>query len=144
MSVSFANQLTPTNQPFNDRILQDASMTTSIALASSAGYANTAALDLKVATPFPTTETINVYVVWAASANAGNGYYVIQDSATNSSAAFTNIATLAPQLVTVATTANVATFKLPPNTKRYVRVQSKTGANSEDLSDATISATLLF
>jgi hypothetical protein len=144
MSVSFTNLVTPTNYPANTRILEDAGLAAEIALPAAAGYANTAGIDLKNITPFPTTETINVYVVWAASANAGNGYYLLQDCATDTAASYTNISTLAPQLVTVATTANVATFKLPPNTKRYIRAQCKTGANSANLADAAMSVTLLF
>lgn len=147
MSVSFSNQLTPTNYPANTRILADASLIRTKAMPAAAGTANTPGLDLGVATPFPTTETININVTAGASAtgNSVNGTIVLQDSADNS--AFTNIATLGTTTVVdsgSATTAVDVTYKLPVGCKRYIRAQCIFPANTSDHSDANVTLTPLF
>ena len=72
--------------------------------------------------------------------------YVIADSADNSS--FTAIGTLATQVQTGASSSGASaatyTFKLPPNTRRYVRLQITSGASTTDSSTKTATLQLAF
>jgi len=156
MSVSFSNQLTPTNYPVNTRILKDATLSETVAMPVAAARANTGDIDLTVATPFPTTETINVYVDIgaAATANDGNdGAVILQHTSANSDAtangaAWANIPTIGPSTVTIAANAVAAqnwTYKLPPGCYQFIRATYVPIASCTDtLSDANLTCTLLF
>jgi hypothetical protein len=159
MSVSFSNQLTPTNAPFNSRILQDASLTVTHALADAAAWANTSHIDLGVAVPFPTTETINVYVSTGATAagNTGNnGTLILQHTAANlvsadgtpNAVAWANITGVGPLnliLTDSATAAQNWTLKLPPGCLQFIRAQHRPKASGTDtLSGANFTLQLLF
>lgn len=158
MSVSFANLLTPTNQPFNKRILEDASKTVTVAMCNGAARANTSHIDLNVATPYPTTETINVYVYTGSSAksNTGNNVAVVlQDATANAEsdttpngATWTNVTNLGAQTFVGNATATVAqywTFKLPPSCRRFIRATMVPPAGATDaMTDANITMKLLF
>jgi hypothetical protein len=147
MSVSFSNLTTPTNNPTNERILQDAALKAVGTLPASNTTANTGVIDLQQATPYPTTETINVYVDYTASANGNasnaNGTIILMHSADNST--FTNIATLGT--VPVVQAAGVAaanyTFKLPPGCYRYIKARSAL-STVDNLSDSVLTLRLLF
>lgn len=147
MSVSFSNQLTPTNQPFNSRILQDATMKATGTLPASGTTSNTGVIDLQVATPYPVTEVINVQVSYGASANGNasnaNGTIILMDSADNST--FANISTLGtvPVVQAAGVVAASYTFKLPPGCRRYIKARSAI-STTDNLSDSTLTLQLLF
>ena len=141
--------IVPSNLPTNTRAVKDANYIVETALPSAPGTVNGTALDLGDVVsgiPYATTETINLQVLSPALTNAmlGSGYtltYTIQDSADNSS--FTAISTLASQVLTGAGAGAVATtytFKLPPATRRYVRLSALAGSSTDDMS--TLKATL--
>ena len=135
MSVSFSNQLTPNNLPTNARAIIDNNFVQSVSFASQGNTASTNALDLQQATPYPTTETINLKVIIGATTNTTNSGIItatLQESSDGSN--FTNISAFAASLFTanqaggggVETT---GTYKLHPNAKQYVRALFTSGAN---------------
>lgn len=156
MSVSFKNLLTPTNLPVNTRALKDANMTVTVAMCNGAARSNTSHLDLSADPPYPTTETINVYVSTGSSAksNTGNNVAVVlQHTSANSDgtpngAAWVNIPNLGPVVFygnDTATALQYWTFKLPPVTKRFIRTTMVPPAGATDaMTDANITMTLLF
>lgn len=158
MSVNFSG-IVPINPPFNNRILLDANYIANVALPNAANSTNTAALNLLVANPFPTTETINVQVVIAAATNTANSKNinaVIQHTEAaadgTANANWVNIATLAVPLLVTADNAgggnpggNVV-VKLPPNgvTKQFIRAQFTGEANGGNASGSNGTIQLLF
>ena len=159
MSVSFANQLTPTNWPVNTRILEDATKAVTVAMPVAAAWVNPAHIDLTVATPYPTTETINVYLSAGVSAagNTGNNCAVaIQHTSVNAVAgdgtpnavAWTDVPNLGALSWIGNLTASAAqawTIKLPPACNQFIRCQMRpVAAASDTLSDANIAMKLLF
>jgi len=156
MAVSFSNLLTPTNQPFNNRILTDATKVVTVAMCNAAARANTAAVDLKNTTPYPTTETINVYVYTGSSAKSNtdnNVAVVLQHTTANSDgtangAAWANIPNLGAVTFYGNDTATIPqywTFKLPPATQRFIRTTMVPPAGATDaMVDANITMELLF
>ena len=153
MSVSFKG-LTPDNYPANTRILQDATMSATIALPATATTANTGNINLQNITPYPTTETINVLVTTGASANGNsvNGTIVLQDAAANTdgtanTTTWANISTLGTVKIVEGASSTVATsntFKLPPGARQFIRAQAQLVTNTADLSDANLTIKLLF
>ncbi len=158
MSVNFAG-IVPNNYPVNTRILIDTNYVVNIALPNAANTVNTNNLNLLNATPFPTTETINVQVLTTQStgANSKNINIVLQHTPANSdgtanSAAWANIPQLAAPLVVIAGNAtnfpaytdNNGVVKLPPNTKQFIRAQATGEANGGNASDGTLTLQLLF
>lgn len=146
MSVSF-NSFTPNAYPVNVRNLVDANFVTNVALPGTATTANTNAFDLQVATPYPTTESIDVYVVTGASArgNSVNSTIVLQDSADN--ATFANINTLGTTTIVqgAGSTAAVSNYyKLPRGCRQYVRAQVASPTNTGNIADAVVTVSLLF
>lgn len=148
MSVSFSNLTSPDNNPFNDRILEDAGTKATGKLpASNTAVANTGVIDLQQATPYPTTETVNAYVDYTASANGNasnaNGTIILMHSADNST--FANIPTLGT--VPIVQAAGVAaanyTFKLPPGCYRYIKARSAL-STADNLADSTLTLRLLY
>lgn len=140
MSVSFSNQLTPNNYPTNQRAIVDNNFVQVVAMnANAAAATNTNAIDLQQATPYPTTEIVNIQIGMTAvgngngPANSGNINVVLQVSADNSNWANSNI--FATPLLSVAASngsiaATYANIKLDPgvansNTSRYIRAQFK-------------------
>jgi len=106
MSVNFAG-IVPNAYPFNNRIVLDANyITPNVALPAGGAVANTNALNLLVATPYVTTETINVLAVigvqgTANTANSKNCNVYLQHTTANTdgtpnSSNWVNIATLGP------------------------------------------------
>lgn len=160
MSVSFSNQLTPTNQPYNLRILEDATLSKTAAMPVATAFSNTSHIDLAVATPYPTTETINVLVdigAVAAGVNTGNNATVVlQHTSANAVAgdgtpnavAWTNIPTLGTSTVVAAANAVAAqnfTYKLPPGCLQFIRAQIRPIASSTDTwNTGNITLKLLF
>jgi hypothetical protein len=148
MSVSNLSAIVPDNYPANSRILLDASKIGTGTLGASTAVSNTTVIDLYNITPYPTTETINVNVGYAASANgnvnAANGVIYLQDSADNTT--FANIATLGtvPIVEAAALVAADYTFKLPPACRRYIKACSKTGTGAGNYADSTLTLKLLF
>ena len=144
----------PNNYPTNTRAVVDANFLITLALPASATTANTNAMNLQVATPYPTTETINVGVNTSASAsgNSVNGTIVLQHTSANTdgtanAAAWTNIPTLGTSSIvegasTTAATTN--TYKLPPGCLQFIRAQVTLPANTANLADATLTLVLYF
>lgn len=158
MSVSFTNLLTPTNNPFNSRILEDATLYKTVAMANN-GVVNTSHIDLAAATPYPVTETLNVYINTGADTVATantNGWVYLQHTSANAVAgdgtpnasAWTNIPTLGHSLHVIAKNATAAqnfTYKLPPGCLQFIRAQyNNDGPAGSNTSGANISLRLLF
>ena len=152
MSVSFTG-LTASNYPTNQRAVLDANYIKTIALPAAAGSVYSASIDLGdglSGVPYATTETINVQVLSPALSTSiidtGETLaYALQDSADNSS--FAAIGTLATQTFTGAgsgTAATTFTFKLPPNTRRYIRLAATTGSGTGDASGSSATLQLVF
>jgi hypothetical protein len=154
MSVSFTG-LTPNNLPTNQRAILDANYKVTTALpASASATVNGTSMDLGDAVsgiPYATTETINLQVLAPALSttilpDTRTMTYTIQDSADNSS--FAAIGTLAAQVQTGASSAGAAaatyTFKLPPNTRRYIRLSIASGASTTDASATSATTQLVF
>ena len=154
MSVLFTG-ITPANLPTNQRNIIDANYKVTTALpASASATVNGTSLDLGDAIsglPFVTTETVNVQVLAPAlsttiAPDTRTMSYVLADSADNSS--FTAIGTLATQVQTgaggVGAAAATYTFKLPPNTRRYIRLQITSGGSTTDASATTATLQLAF
>ncbi len=120
----------------------------SIALPNAANTVNSAAIDLEVASPFPTTGRFSVKIsnTAAAGANTKNVNFRVMDSADNSS--FTNVAQLANPIYQVADSSGLpagsVTIMLPPNTRRYVRATALGETNGGDASNGTFKIELLF
>jgi hypothetical protein len=152
MSVSFTGP-TPTNYPTNSRTVRDATKVVTIALPASATSVNTNAIDLEVATPYPTTEIINarVGVSAAAAGNNVNVTAVLQHTSANTdgtanSAAWTNIPTLGTSTVVVtgAIAAQTFDYKLPPGCLEFIRCQFIGPTNVGNVSTSTGTLELLF
>jgi hypothetical protein len=154
MSVNFSG-IVPSNLPTNQRAVLDANYIVTQALpASASATVNSTALDLGDVVsgiPYATTETINLQVLAPALSttilpDTRTMTYVVADSADNST--FAAIGTLASQVQTGAGSAGAAaatyTFKLPPNTRRYVRVQISSGASTTNASATTATLQLVF
>ena len=134
MSVTFSNLLTPNNYPTNQRAIIDNNFVQIVALnAANTTATNTNAIDLLQATPYPTTEIVNVQVAIGAVANglgplnSKNINAVIQTSADNST--WANSTVYATPLLVASSTANglivavTANIKLFPGEVRYIRAQ---------------------
>lgn len=154
MSVSFTG-ITPNNYPTNDRQVLDANKIVTIALPNAANTVNTNAIDLEVATPYPTTETINVGILTnlCTAANSKNINIVLQETGANAAgidtANYANIVTLGAPIKVVAGNATkyaaTTTYvKLPPGCKRYIRAQATGEGDGGDSSDGTLTLELLF
>lgn len=137
MSVSFANQLTPNNYPTNARAVIDNNFVQSVTLPTGTNVANTNAINLQQATPYPVTEIINVQLIIGASTgttNNGTINCVLQHTTANSdgtanSAAWANSTVFANPIL-VATDNNntgfaqaTANIKLPPGELQFIRAQ---------------------
>ncbi len=156
MSVNFSGQQ-PNNFPTNTRTVLDANYIVSTALPNAANTVNTNALNLQVATPYPTTETINVGIITtlATGANTKNINVVLQHTGALANGAidtsnYVNIPTLGAPIAVIAGNATkfpattVPIVKLPPGTLQYVRAQATGEANGGDASDGTITLELQF
>ena len=154
MSVSFTG-ITPANLPTNQRSVIDANYKVTTALpASASATVNGTSLDLGDAisgVPYVTTETVNLQVLAPAlsttiAPDTRTMTYTVQDSADNSS--FAAIGTLAAQVQTgaggVGAAATTYTFKLPPNTRRYIRLSIASGASTTDASALSATTQLVF
>lgn len=153
MSVNFQG-IVPTNYPFNSRIVVDASLVQTVALPASATTANTNAIDLVQATPYPVTETVNVGVNTTASVNGNSvtGNIYLQHTTANSDGTantgnWVNIPTLGSVSLTEgasSTAATTNTYKLPPGCERFIRAQVSLPSNTANLSDGTLTLELLL
>lgn len=152
MTVNFGS-LTTNNATTNNRSVIDRQKLVTVPLPGTAATNNSAAINLETATPYPTTETINVGVVWSAS-TAGNNVNttaILQHTAANSdgtanNAAWANIPTLYLTNInqTTAVAANRITYKLPPATKQYIRLQVTSPSNTGNVADSTATLELEF
>ena len=153
MSANFTG-IVPNNYPTNSRAVVDANFVQTVALPATATTAYTNYLDLQVATPFPTTETVNVGVNTTASVN-GNSVATtlfLQHCGQNvaglpDTANWANIPLLGNVVLTQgasSTAASTNTYKLPPGCKEYIRAGVTAAANTANLSDATLTLELLF
>ncbi len=158
MSVNFSG-IVPNNPPFNNRILLDANYIANIALPNAANVVNTGNINLLVANPFPTTETVNVQLVIAASTGSNNSKNVnacIQTTEANTdgtanSANWINMPTLANVLLTTVDNGSSSNpggnvvVKLPPGQcKQFIRGQFAGEANGGNPSGSNGTIQLLF
>lgn len=162
MSNAFAQftGLTPNNFPTNSRALLDPNYEVSIALPASAGAVTSASMDLGdpvAGVPYVTTEIVNVAIVAPALnatqlPNSATATYTIQDSADNSSFAAIGVQAGVGGLATTVQTgaggvgaaAQTVTYKLPPGTRRYIRVSITTAVSPGDCSAASAVLELVF
>jgi hypothetical protein len=134
--------------PVSERRLQDASLQKTVALPNANSTANTGAVDLGQATPFPIQESFHVKLssTVATGANNKNITIRIQDSADNTT--FANIAAIGALTVTDANgggyPAGSLTVSLPPATRRYLRAQATGEANGGNAADGTLTVDFLF
>ena len=157
MSVSFANQLTPNNQPTNQRAVIDNNFVQAIGLPPGTTVANTNSINLQQAVPFPVTEIVNVQIIIGASTgtkNNGNINAVLQATTANTdgtanSAAWANSSFVANPLV-IATDNNNTGFaqvqsniKLSPNELQFIRAQF-TGYEASSIPSGKGTIQLLF
>ena len=155
MAISGLTGIVPSNLPTNQRAVYDANFIVSRALPSSATTVYSSSLDLAdggvSGIPYATTETVNVVVTSPDTdstdiPNSSTLAYALQDSADNSS--FAAIGTLATQTLTGAagagTDATTFTFKLPPNTRRYIRLAVTTAGSPGDCSAKTAYLKIAF
>lgn len=152
--TSLFSGLTPNNLPTNSRAVLDANFIKTVSLPSSASTVYSSSLDLGDVVsgiPYVTTETINLQALAPALnttqlPNAATVTYVIQDSADNSS--FANIGLLGSQAQTGAGGAGAAaatyTWKLPPSTRRYIRLSATTANSPGDCSATSATIQLAF
>lgn len=156
MSVSFSG-ISPNNAPTNARAVLDANYIVNVNLPNAANVANTNALDLRNATPYPTTEEINIQILLAASngANSKNINCALQDASANTdgtpnSGTWANVTGLANPLLVSADnagggrTASNVIFKLQPGGKRFIRAQFTGEANGGNASGANGTLQVLF
>ena len=133
--------------PVSERRIEDAELTKNVALPIGATTANTAALDLGKAKPFPLTEAFHVKLTTeqATGANSKNITVKMQDSADGTT--FADIDEVAPLVVTEYGgnyPAGEQTVQLPPSTRRYIRAQATGESNGGDPSAGVLTATPLF
>ena len=103
-------------------------------------------------TPFAVTDVIHVSIATSAATGANNKNINvrIQDSATNNSDNFANVALLANPVLRVTDnnaagySASSVVIALPPNIKRYFRAVAVTEANGGAASDGTITLKVLL
>ena len=154
MSVSFTG-LTPNNLPTNSRTILDANYIVTRTLPATATTLYSSSLDLGDAVsgiPYATTETLNVQIVAPALssspkiADSGTVTYTLEDSADNSSfAAVTGLSTLVQTgAASAGAAAATRTIKLPPATRRYIRLNVTSATSPGDLSTATATLQLAF
>lgn len=126
-----------------NRNIQDAAYTSSVAIAS--GGANTVAFDLEQVIGGDVEKVVfELSCPLAASITAGTYTYTVKDSADG-----TTFTTLDPAIVTTQVfaagglPAKTVRFRLPPVTRRYVRVE-QTSAGSTGTASGSMVAKLLF
>ena len=136
--------------PTNKRLLLDQNFITTITAPNAANQVNGAGFDLTQATPYPTTDRIDVNIVVPAGVTGANNKNIniwLQDSADNGN--WTNTAYLANPLFLVTdngnTNVNVANVfvKLQPGGQRYIRMVAKGEANGSP-GTGTITFQLVF
>lgn len=120
---------------------QDALLTISRALPAQNTNANTSVIDLGVAVPDTALESAELVIsVPATTCATGQTItFTVQDSADNSS--FAAVARLGTLVLTGASNATAATgelrWRLPSNTRRYLRVNIAMSATTGDLTAIT-------
>ena len=153
MSVTGFSQLSTNNATVNNRSILDNNFIVTVPLPGTATTNNSNSLNLQTALPYATTETINVGVVWAASANGNNvnTTAILQHTnantdGTNNAAGWANIPTLS--LTNIVQTTVVAagriTYRLPPACKQFIRLQVTSPANTGNVADSTATLELEF
>ena len=132
-----------TNCPYNGLLLQDALYTVTASYAATATTASTGVVDFKVATPWPTTSELIVWVgVADTTASTGSTTIVLQDSANNS--VWTPVANLANPILT--STGSIASqgvyVGLQPGGQRYLRASAITSVGT--VSTGSVTLAVLF
>jgi hypothetical protein len=131
------------------RRIRDAALSTTKALPAANANNNHDAIDLGAVTPYPTTEAFVVELSVPALPNLANSIsatFTFQDSANGTD--FASIAGLATLVMTGAggTGAPAAsrTVMLPPNVRRYVRVNQAVANTGGDNTAVSSTVRLLF
>lgn len=148
--MSFTNGLTGT-LPQNQRQLLDQNFIVTAAMPNAANTVNTSGLDLVQATPYPTTDRVDVQILCnglGVGANNKNVNFRLQDSADNGN--WTNVAIFANPILQTVDNNNTffnpvnVIFKLGPASQRYIRAVALGEANGGNASAGTFSLQLLF
>lgn len=152
MSVSFANQLTPTNFPTNSRTVLDANFIASNTLPAAASTTvNGTSLDLQQTLPYATTEIVNVQISIPALnttmlPDTRTLTVTLQDSPDNTN--WTAVPEFSALVITGASGAGAAAtsriIKLTPASQRYIRVIYVTGASTATMAALSGTLQLLF
>lgn len=116
------------------RTRKDASLIITVALAAAGANVNSDAIDFEAVAPGVTLETVELEVALPATPNLANDKSItvsVQDSADG--VTFADIDSLASLIVTGADAAGAGAvtrkYKLPSDTRRYVRVNAATEAD---------------
>jgi hypothetical protein len=150
MSYSNSTAGTALNAPNNARQLIDGIYVVTANLPNAANTVNSSGLDLLQATPYPTTDRVDVNIVVTAGVGANNKNinYVLQDSADN--VTFANVVYLAAPLFQVLDNGNTnvnsanVVVKLQPGGRRYIRIQATGETNGGAGTNGLTSLQLLF
>jgi hypothetical protein len=131
------------------RKLKDALLSKTVALPNAANTVNTASVDLGTARPWPTSErfAVKLSTTQGTGANTKNITIVLQ--ASNEAAAnFSNVAELAPLVVTEANAVYAASeriVQLPPGlNKRYLRASATGEANGGNAANGSLTCEILL
>jgi hypothetical protein len=127
-----------------NRNIQDAAFTSTVAIASAG--ANTASFDLEQVTGGDVEKVVfELSCPLAASITAGTYTYKLSDSSDNSSFTAVDPLTSTTQVFVSGTglPAKTVRFRLPPVTKRYVRIE-QTASGSTGTVGGSMVAKLLF
>lgn len=135
MSYSNSTVGTALNSPNNNRLLLDYNYIVTASLPNAANTVYTSGLDLTQATPYPTTDMIDMNVIMAAGVGANNKNIncFLQESSDNGN--WTNCKYLAAPLFQVLDNGNTNTnaanvfVKLQPVALRYLRLGQTGEAN---------------
>jgi hypothetical protein len=150
MSYTNSSQGTALNAPVNARQLIDQLYVVAASLPNAANTVYTSGLDLLSATPYPTTDRVDVNIISAPGLgnNNKNINYFLQDSSDNGN--WTNVAYLAAPLFQVLDNGNTNTnaanvvIKLMPGGRRYIRVGATGEANGGPGTNGLTTLQLLF
>lgn len=135
MSYSNSTAGTALNGPNNNRLLLDQNYIVTASLPNAANTVNTSGIDLTVATPYPTTDQVDVNIILTAGVGANNKNINcrLQESSDNGN--WTNCVGLGNPILQVIDNGNTNTnaannfFKLQPTALRYLRLQMQGEAN---------------
>lgn len=114
--------------------ISDAALSASIAMPNENATTYSAFIDLGAVTPFPTTDKISLAAVAPAVANLANTKTItisVEDADANANANAAALSLVGSKVITGGASGSAAVttyFKLPSNTRRYVRLKAVGGS----------------